>query len=535
MLITVRLMVLLVPAFAGANNEERLMKSRSRVILSVLLLMTMLATSAVIVQANGQVLEEVEQQSAFALPILVVNTENLNIRTGPGAQYTRLAVARGGTELPVLGVARDRVWYLVSTSVGNGWVNVAFTLPRGNFTNVPLIDTSNIQAPLAIDNPATLGLPGQGGGAIPGIVVPGQGGAASPGSSVPGGRVRAKINVPAVNLRTAPVAEASTIQLLFGADDILTDYAIVGQATDIDNVAWIALEVPGVGSGWLEAEKTRPSLNALYKPVLVVQAGAVAVAASPAGGGDLPVLPPGTEVFLVSLSEDGSQIQVELLDGRLGWIPFESVRPRSGTTTDVLARQQGLTGQMPQFSSSNVVAGQGGGSTVTTSGVSVPANQAALAAPVAIVNTPVMNIRSGPGAQFTAVTTVPGGTSLTVLGFARDEVWWLVSGAFGQGWVNREYVLFRGDLNNVLLVRDAAANAVLARPKAVISTVVPIRLAPRSDSTEIGAAVGPVELEIVARTPDFNWVQLQTPFGFGWVPAELVIIRGDGALIPIVN
>ena len=55
-----------------------------------------------------------DAEQTFQQPILVVNTSFLNVRTGPGAQYTVLVTVVGGTELPVLGVFGDGVWFGVN-------------------------------------------------------------------------------------------------------------------------------------------------------------------------------------------------------------------------------------------------------------------------------------------------------------------------------------------------------------------------------------------------------------------------------------
>lgn len=511
------------------------MKMKS--VLAVLLLALVLFSSAAVIQASEPTTAAVEQQSQFALPILVVNTPFLNIRTGPGGEYTVMAVARGGTELPVLGVARDRLWYLVATAVGNGWVNSSFTLPRGDFRNVPLIDTSNIQAPLVVQGvPATLGLPGQGGGAVPvqsggGIQITGQNGRVIT-VAFPGERIRARLNVVSVNLRSAPTENSTTLGILFA--DPAIDYAIVGKAVDERGYNWIAIVVPGVGTGWIEEPKTSTALSALYRTVLRVVTDPGVVTTSAGGDrGDLPLLAPGNEVFLLSISENGLFVQVELPDGRVGWLPFDSVVTRTGTPTDRYANQGGSIPQ--QQNSVVIIEGQGGGATTTVTGVSIPVQQAGIQLPVAIVNTPFLNVRSGPGAQYTAIATVPGGTQFDVIGLASDEVWWLVQGAFGQGWVNEEFILFRGNLDNVPVIDLEIAAGAVARPVAVVSTAIALRVAPRFDSVQIGTLVGPAEFPIVARTPDYSWVQIETPIGFGWVPYVEILLRGDGNLVPITN
>ena len=114
------------------------MRPQNRIVLLTLVVALMLGlvvSMPVIAQTDtGRV--------TFAQPKLVVNTSFLNVRTGPGVSYPILATVVGGSELPVLGAAGDDVWYQVSTEVGAGWVNITFTLPRGDFTNVAYIDAA---------------------------------------------------------------------------------------------------------------------------------------------------------------------------------------------------------------------------------------------------------------------------------------------------------------------------------------------------------------------------------------------------------
>jgi uncharacterized protein YraI len=477
------------------------------------------------VQASGA-----QQQAQFAIPLMVVNTSFLNIRTGPGVQYTILVTVVGGTELPVLGVADDRVWYYVSTPVGNGWVNIDFVLPRGDFRNVPLIDPVIVAPPLVLPNtPVTIGLPaiiidnGQGGGGV----------APSPFaanvSTVE--RFRAMINVEAVDVRTAPEQNAPSIATLLRDDT--QDYAIVGRTTDRNGVSWLAIAVPNVGSGWIEEPKVFFRLSARYRTVLTVIAQTIQVTNSPGGNGTgLPQLPHGSELFLLDLSRDSLFVKVETTEGEVGWVPFSAVVTRTGTTSDEFAGQGG--GAQAQSGGGQAGAGQGGGGVV--GGVIVQPGQPALALPHVVVNTGNLNIRSGPGAQFTSVAVVPGGTELGVIGVARDGVWYLVLGSFGQGWINIDFVLPRGDFRNVPLITNdvALGNATVASPTALVTGTVAVYTAPATNFGQIGVLYGPVEVNVVARTADFSWVQVNTSFGYGWVQASQVAVRGEVSVIPIV-
>ncbi len=97
------------------------------------------------------------EQAQYAVPKLVVNTSFLNVHSGDGPEYTIITVVVGGMDLPVLGTNGDKSWYLVTTPVGSGWVDVSFTIPRGNFTNVPVIEV--VPPAQNLPTPLTIGLP----------------------------------------------------------------------------------------------------------------------------------------------------------------------------------------------------------------------------------------------------------------------------------------------------------------------------------------------------------------------------------------
>jgi uncharacterized protein YraI len=155
--------------------------------------------------------------------------------------------------------------------------------------------------------------------------------------------------------------------------------------------------------------------------------------------------------------------------------------------------------------------------------------------PHIVINTGFLNLRSGPGAQYSIVATLPGGTELPVIGRAEDGVWYLVRGAFGQGWVNNEFTVFRGSIDAVPVIHDAAAIGLLSTPMATISSSVVVYAAPGTNFGAIGTLLGPIEVPVVARTVDGQWIQLNTTLGFGWVPASQIIIRGDTSQIPVVG
>lgn len=475
------------------------MKLKLRVIILAVLLAML--TGAFV--STAQTVEN-EQQVRFTAPILVVNTSFLNIRTGPGIEYTVALTVVGGTELPVLGVARDRVWYQVSTIIGTGWVNSQFTLPRGDFTNVPFVER-----PSAAQQSTTT--------FFDDIVQEDSTGAIAFAS----GREWGVSVIEPHPFRTGPTINSSSIGTISANPGII--YTVL-EAASQDTGVWYRVDDPTLGVGWVEA------IKAQFRPFgcelsVVIFNSTTALGRGPDGSGTIDgdvTVNPGQEAYLVDAANN--LYKVELRDGSTGWVSIEAaeIRDRDTVSSDYCASG----GVIPSALTS------GTGTTATTPNTS--STQPQFTGPRAIINTGFLNLRSGPGAQFTVVTSLPGGTELQVIGVAEDFVWYLVRGTFGQAWLNSEFVLFRGDGSTLPIIRDFGG-AQISTPLATITNAVTLYSSPSTSGGVIGALSGPIEVNIVARTSDFSWVQLNTPLGFGWVPTNQVSLQGDTSLIPVVN
>jgi uncharacterized protein YgiM (DUF1202 family) len=374
-----------------------------------------------------------ERQAQFAIPVLVANSSFLNIRSGDGPQYTVLVTVVGGTELSVLGKNPSGTWYLVTTPIGPGWVDVSLTLARGNFSNVPVVRPT-FGATVQLPTPLSIGLPGS----IAYTPV-----TTSTQTSLQA-RTRAVLNVLSVNVRAQPRGDSPAIGTIFQNETI--DYPIVGQTFDTQHVGWVAIDVPDLGTGWIEAPKITTRLSGAYSTVVIVNIATIDLLVRP---GDtrlnLPTLFQGQEAFLINASEDGRYYEVELLNGVTGWLPADKVLIRTGTPTDGLFDEEAAAAAAAATDMTYTV-------TYPTDAYGIPIP--VLEAPHIVVNTTYQNIRSGPGGQFTAIATVAGGATFVPLGITKDFAWYLVRGDFGQGWISSEFVLFRGTFSNVPIIQS---------------------------------------------------------------------------------
>jgi hypothetical protein len=65
-----------------------------------------------------------------------VDTTTLNLRQGPGTDFSIVAVLNLGAEVPLVGRLGDNSWWQVTSGANRGWVSAAYTTLLGNCNNV---------------------------------------------------------------------------------------------------------------------------------------------------------------------------------------------------------------------------------------------------------------------------------------------------------------------------------------------------------------------------------------------------------------
>lgn len=79
---------------------------------------------------------------------MIVNTENLNLRSGDGPNFTLVAVVKGGTRAQVIGRNENRSWWLLDVGGYRGWAIGDFLIPRGDLTPVPVVPVQGELQPI---------------------------------------------------------------------------------------------------------------------------------------------------------------------------------------------------------------------------------------------------------------------------------------------------------------------------------------------------------------------------------------------------
>ncbi|MCY4537766.1 MAG: SH3 domain-containing protein [Chloroflexi bacterium] len=331
-------------------------------------------------------------------PHLVVNTHRLNIRSGPGVGHHVITSVPGGTELPVTGIDIGRLWFQISGPTGPGWVNSHYAIDRGSFSGVPIIDSRPANVP---------------------VIAPGQ--------------AHLVVNTGYLNVRTGPGVGHNAIGNVPGGTEL--------PVTAIDSGGlWYQVDSP-MGSGWVNSHYTIPrgvfsgiprigrqeaaDPIAPGTPHLVVNTGYLNVRSGPgASHGIITTVAGGAKLPVISIGSDNLWYEVNSPAGP-GWVNSHYTVTRGNFAS---LRRPRVLNDPP------------------TPALSGPT-------PRCVVNTHRLNIRTGPGANNDIITSVPGGSHLAVLGLSRGRGWYLVEGSFGQGWLNNDFVVFRGDFSRVPIVQ----------------------------------------------------------------------------------
>ncbi len=81
---------------------------------------------------------------------LIVNTDNLSLRTGDGPEYTMVGIVDGGTKLIPLGRNENFTWWKVQAGDIVGWAKAEFLVARGNLTSVTVVPSEGELTPATI-------------------------------------------------------------------------------------------------------------------------------------------------------------------------------------------------------------------------------------------------------------------------------------------------------------------------------------------------------------------------------------------------
>jgi N-acetylmuramoyl-L-alanine amidase len=150
----------------------------------------------------------------------------------------------------------------------------------------------------------------------------------------------------------------------------------------------------------------------------------------------------------------------------------------------------------------------------------------------AIVNAVTLNVRGGPSTFYGVIGKLSSGTAVNLIGRTADNVWVVVDAPGGlQGWVNSSFVNASIVISN-LPISGTIFSAPPPPPPPVVTNVqvgivsavaLNVRVGPGSFYGEIGRLVSGESVNLIGRSADASWLQIQTGSGLvGWVSTQYI-------------
>lgn len=379
------------------------------VLIVLIVMLVMLLTGAGVASA------ETLSQDGVTGPVAVVTTGRLNIRNGPGPGYASVGILSQGDAVILLG-----------RTTNSGWVKIAMA----DSSVDAWISTLYIEAEVPVST-------------LPALAV------ADPWAIV---------TAPLLNVRTGPGFSHSVITTISHGKLI----TLIGRTADrtfaqilTDGIeGWVSTYYIAAGSPisslpvtWLETATATPEIVlATPIPTQIILPTAAATAVPPTATPQ--PQPEATEGVSVPASGPEAVIVTGRLNVRTGPGPgYAIVETISHWDIVYLLGRTGDLGwvyiQVPWTGSKGWVSSRYIETEVLLSSLPMLAQ----APPWGVVQTPLLNVRSGPGTDFEVITTVPQGRMITLIGRTADNSWVKIISNGVEGWATTLHIAASGPVS----------------------------------------------------------------------------------------
>jgi uncharacterized protein YraI len=155
---------------------------------------------------------------------------------------------------------------------------------------------------------------------------------------------------------------------------------------------------------------------------------------------------------------------------------------------------------------------------------------------VAVVNTSLLNVRTGPGVNFEAFTRVARGDRLVLSARNADSTWLRATTPNGSiGWVSAPFVVFSSGNASLLPVTGGVPGVPGSTgTRGRVSTALRLRAGPGTNFPIQTVITAGVILDIVGRSSNGQWLQVRYGAVTGWVYAPYVlVVSGNLGSVPI--
>ncbi len=319
-------------------------------------------------------------------PAATVNTGALNVRSGPGVNYSVLTAVSYGNSVSLLGRISDNSWVKVQLSSGQqGWVHSSFLSANVTISSLPLAD--------------------------------------SPAEPEP----------------AVPVAPNALLALRSGPslNDTVVGHVFQGQRVKAlarnGNNTWIKVRIIESGiEGWISATYVQLSISLDSLPI---QFGSETVQPSPTAPSDLTAVVatgalnvrtgPGAAYAITTVVNQGDSLKITGRISSNSWIQVTTPSSQSGWVSTALVNVSGDLSSAPILDVASQTA-------------------------TAYVNTGALNVRSGPSIDYAVTAVVELGDTVGLLGRTSNSAWVKVRLTNDHvGWLNATYITANTTINSL--------------------------------------------------------------------------------------
>ncbi len=139
--------------------------------------------------------------------------------------------------------------------------------------------------------------------------------------------------------------------------------------------------------------------------------------------------------------------------------------------------------------------------------------------PIGIITAGVAVVHAGPGIGAQQVALISHGSQFFIIGRRPDGSWLEIRYRFGRGWVAASVTDQAG-------AAQSNVSASVGGPRAIVNTgALNVRTGPGFGFASIGVLRGGEVVPIIGRNKAGDWLQVQTPFGDGWINIVFVITK----------
>jgi len=445
------------------------------------------------------------KQSSVQTPTATIVTGQLNVRSGPGTEYTIIATVTQGNVVTLLGRNSDSTWAYIQTATAViGWINAGsdYITPSVAISSLPLV-TLATATPTATGVPTSTPTPTATATTISGAY--------------------ATIATGALNVRSGPSLAYSAVTAVYQGNVV----SLIGRNA---NSTWAKIRLSNGTEGWVNAASTyiTPNVAISSLPVVTTPNEPASSATALVATGALNVRSgPGVTYSVVTVASQGQTVQMLGRNANSSWVKIRLSNGSEGWVNASLLTPSVAINSLP-FADS----------------------PAPPEPPVPVAPGAVLSLRSGPGFNYPVTGSVYQGLQVSAIGRNAANTWLKVRLSDGQeGWIGVQYVQLSIPIGNLPILDGTsvsptstpAPGATATPPATTYWATVNTGAANVRSGPGVGYGIVTVTTQgqyvsLLARNSISSWAKVQLTNGtVGWINASLLNANVAINTLPVEN